>query len=812
MTKQEFPYLSHFLGPMGERSEVASRLLKLVFDDHVHWRRNYFPGDATTFTPRQRSEMLDGTDQLETAVLQLVAELRRSFPFHSPRYLAHQQSEASLPSLIGLFAGQLYNANNVTTESGNVTFELELTVASRLLDMVGFTPPPEPPDVQHGPALDRYFEQLEQPHGWSHLCSGGTSANIEALWVARNVAIGAFRVRHAARQLDLDATVDIGGTPVRFSDLDDDQLLDLPSTQKLSVFQDLVSADVDQKFLNAFNEAEAPYGVLQRLVVFAPGTAHYSIAKAANVLGLGGVRAVPTDSRHRMSIPELEQRLLECREPGGDRPLAVVAVLGTTEDGAIDPLKPILDVRSKMVSEHQMGFWVHADAAWGGFFASVLRLGPRERCEAHVLRAYADAGIEPPDGQLLTPAVAGTVIDALAERNTSTEGDILTPHREYEAACEQQDWSAAEHALKAALVAAGANGKELGRNDIKRQITYATSFDLDLLLPGSMAGQPDLSATTTDRLPLEHGKPGQAAFDDPDVLDAIGALADADSVTIDPHKMGYAHYPCGAVAFKTDIVRAFVAQKAPYITNSKGQSQFTPLRRMERDGKGVRKVVESPAIYTLEGSRPAGPATSTWLASEVMPYEQGHHGRLAIDAYRAARRLFEWLLAWPQFEEQRYGPHEPGFRFIPLSVDQAGNFAPPDTNLVIFAVKPADSTRLQDMNELTKAVEAKFSISAEAGTHEYSYQQPFFLSSTDFKEPAYPLDSVSSIGRAAGLDDFDATYPTEGLKVLRSTVMNPYLEARRAWNRGDEVRDFVIALRNTVVEALHEKAGDFEQR
>ena len=51
---------------------------------------------------------------------------------------------------------------------------------------------------------------------------------------------------------------------------------------------------------------------------------------------------------------------------------AVVAIIGSTEQGAVDPLVKILELRSKY-EKLGLTFVVHCDAAWGGYFASALR-------------------------------------------------------------------------------------------------------------------------------------------------------------------------------------------------------------------------------------------------------------------------------------------------------------------------------------------------------------------------------------------------------------------------------------------------------
>jgi aromatic-L-amino-acid decarboxylase len=91
------------------------------------------------------------------------------------------------------------------------------------------------------------------------------------------------------------------------------------------------------------------------------------VTKAARLAGFPGasLRALPTDARRRLVPVALEEAIREDRARGR-RPFLVVANVGTTNTGAIDPLPEILTI----AREH--GVWVHADAAYGGFF----RLAP----------------------------------------------------------------------------------------------------------------------------------------------------------------------------------------------------------------------------------------------------------------------------------------------------------------------------------------------------------------------------------------------------------------------------------------------------
>lgn len=95
--------------------------------------------------------------------------------------------------------------------------------------------------------------------------------------------------------------------------------------------------------------------------VFCSAEAHFSVARAAGVLGLGedAVVPVPVDEQHRMD-PAALRRLVAESASEGEVPLAVVATAGTTDFGAVDPLPEIAEVAAERST------WLHVDAAYGG--------------------------------------------------------------------------------------------------------------------------------------------------------------------------------------------------------------------------------------------------------------------------------------------------------------------------------------------------------------------------------------------------------------------------------------------------------------
>ncbi len=100
----------------------------------------------------------------------------------------------------------------------------------------------------------------------------------------------------------------------------------------------------------------------KRLIVFTSEQAHYSVDRAAMLLGLGkeSVRKIKCDSHGRMIAKELDQKVKEAVN-NGEEPFFVNATIGTTVLGGFDPLNKIL-----CILQSYPGTWLHVDAAWGG--------------------------------------------------------------------------------------------------------------------------------------------------------------------------------------------------------------------------------------------------------------------------------------------------------------------------------------------------------------------------------------------------------------------------------------------------------------
>jgi len=198
-------------------------------------------------------------------------------------------------------------------------------------------------------------------HSLGAFCSGGTIANITALWVARNNALkaqGSFK-----------------------------------GVEKEGLFKAMRHYDYEG------------------LAILVSERGHYSLKKAADVLGIGqeGLVSVKTDNDNRICTDDLRLKIEQLKQ-NKIKPFAVIGVAGTTETGNIDPLRDIAEV----CAESDCHF--HVDAAWGG--ATLMSNNHRHLLDGIEL---ADSVTIDAHKQLYIPMGAGMVLFKKPDAMTAIE-------------------------------------------------------------------------------------------------------------------------------------------------------------------------------------------------------------------------------------------------------------------------------------------------------------------------------------------------------------------------------------------------------
>jgi glutamate/tyrosine decarboxylase-like PLP-dependent enzyme len=232
-------------------------------------------------------------------VLDTTAErLQDNYPYFHPLYAGQMLKPPHPVARLAYALAQWINPNNHALDGGRATSAMEKEAVARIAAMFGWK------------------EHL------GHLCGGGTMANLEALWVAGQLAPG-------------------------------------------------------EKIL-------------------ASAQAHYTHGRISGVLQIP-FEGVDCDARGRMDLAKLRERV-ERGDVG-----TVVATMGTTATGSVDPLAEILDLREKH------GFRVHADAAYGGYFGLAGNLREEAR-RAFSLLDRVDSIVIDPHKHGLQPYGCGCVL------------------------------------------------------------------------------------------------------------------------------------------------------------------------------------------------------------------------------------------------------------------------------------------------------------------------------------------------------------------------------------------------------------------
>jgi tyrosine decarboxylase/aspartate 1-decarboxylase len=239
-------------------------------------------------------------ERLRPVLLELAERLRDNYPYHHPLYAGQMMKPPHPVARLSHALATYLNPNNHALDGGRATSAMEKEAVAEIAAMFGWR------------------EHV------GHLTGGGTLANMEALWVAGQLAPG-------------------------------------------------------------------------KLVV-ASDQAHYTHARLCGVLGLP-FQAVPTDERGRMRLDALTE-LLAGGEVG-----TVVATIGTTATGAVDPLAEILPLARRHSAR------VHADAAYGGYFGLAEGLASETRA-AYAELASVDSICVDPHKHGLQPYGCGCVLFA----------------------------------------------------------------------------------------------------------------------------------------------------------------------------------------------------------------------------------------------------------------------------------------------------------------------------------------------------------------------------------------------------------------
>lgn len=349
---------SFFLGPKAENRQWLNVVLRDIFSRWFDWRSAYTGQDGVSISKIDQSTTQFIARQRRThAVIQnILKRFEDEIPKFSPRYIGHMFSEISMPALLGHIATLLHNPNNISPEASTVGTQIESEAIRELANILGFQ------------------------NSYGHFTSGGTVANFEflfrarerlALWLASGLASG---------QNDIIRSSHMGwdtfagqSTNISKSDQEKYYFLDDPFAARERIHE-----KCGYRF-------DGP-------ILIVPRSKHYSWPKAMHYLGLGesNIRYIDLDNGGRASARSLA-RIIEQAVVNRQPILGVVGIVGSTELGSLDPIHEFAEELDKWKKSDGLDIWFHVDAAYGGFFRSLIadsfQLGTLEKRSRDALAA-----------------------------------------------------------------------------------------------------------------------------------------------------------------------------------------------------------------------------------------------------------------------------------------------------------------------------------------------------------------------------------------------------------------------------------------
>ena len=579
-----------FIGDKSENADIFKSTMNKLVNAHMGWRLNYMPQDKPLITESDKnSESFQKTNERMQSVLdELSVRLRsNSVPWHSPRYFGHMNSETLMPSILAYTYAMLWNGNNVAYESSPGTSQMEEEVGQDFAKLNGFK------------------------EGWGHISADGSLANMEGLWYARNMKSLPLAMKEIKPELVS------GKSDWKLMNMSAEEVLDLLNSTDPKTASDIKA-----------HSARAGHNMDKLGKWIVPQTKHYSWMKAADVTGVGldNVVSCPVDEHYRLDVDALEKII---RDLAKDHTpiLGVVAVVGSTEEGQIDPVDKVVALRDKLQKEG-IYFYLHVDAAYGSYARSLF-------------------------------------LDE--DNNFIPYEDLKEVHQKYGVFQEDKEYISKE------------------------------------------------------------------------VYNAYKAFPEAQSITVDPHKMGYVPYAAGGIAIRHKDMRDIIGYFPVYVYDKRSGAPATLTP------------------YILEGSKAGATAAAVWTAHRIMPLNVSGYGKLIGRSIEAANRYYEFL------KNLHFNINGTEVEVNPLTQ--------PDFNMVDWTFNIKGNTDLAKMNDLNLKFYQKASFVGGP-----VYNNDFITSHTDFATDGYgnsPVPYVKSLGFSE-----DEWNKVQTVGILRACVLTPFLYDR----------------------------------
>ncbi len=236
----------------------------------------------------------------------------------------------------------------------------------------------------------------------------------------------------------------------------------------------------------------------------------------------------------------------------------------------------------------------------------------------------------------------------------------------------------------------------------------------------------------------------------------FNAVRDADSITVDPHKLGHVPFGAGVFVTKHGFSKEFIAEEADYCLSSRNQDiESFPL------GK-----------YILEGSKPGASAASVYFSHKIIPLNSDGFGGLNLGLLEIAERFYDLLI----------GASDDELEFVPIHR--------PESNVLCFFIRPKTfPASVSEINKFTALITGHFFPRPADHIQEFSY----YMSKTSLKFASLKGSVPQSLQNL----ERDADH----LKLARLVFLNRWMDNKNG--RGiSYMEDFINEIKKKCRELL----------
>lgn len=264
---------------------------------------------------------------------------------------------------------------------------------------------------------------------------------------------------------------------------------------------------------------------------------------------------------------------------------------------------------------------------------------------------------------------------------------------------------------------------------------------------------------------------------------AFKAMSEVDSVTVDPHKLGYLPFGIGGIVLRNGEVPDFVSQEAAYV--------FAEEHDMAGERLSGTGHYRHLGKFIMEGSKPGSSAAAAYITHRVLPLDRENFGQLIRSTIRVAEYFYERIHL---LSEKVSASAKITVPFLP------------GTNLVCVAINPAGNGSAAVMNKFMRRIYAYLSVHPDEPIQE----QEYFGSQTAVMRANLTDKEAVKVALQLGLDPdtYTATISNprrdaDSLVLLRHTLMNPWLmDSKDGDNYIDRYCEYLEAL---IVKELAQK-------